>query len=83
MIVIAGDVRVQSDKSEFLEQMSLPQIADIVVNSAGFAPSRHRPNVAGEDDDESEPAKKFQQFHHESRRTRAGPHDCGNVCSFW
>ena len=30
-----------------VEQMRLPEIADIVIDPAGLAPARHRPDIAG------------------------------------
>jgi hypothetical protein len=79
VIVFKGDVRDQSGNSEFLEQMSLPQVADIVINPAGFAPIGHRPDVDGEDDDETEPAENFQKLHHSIRR---GPVDAPMMAIF-
>lgn len=63
MIVIPGDIRVQAAKPEFLEQMSLPQIADIVVNAAAFAPVRYRPHIAGEDGEQCETTENLEIFH--------------------
>ena len=40
MIVVEGDVGVDAAETEPLEQMRLPQIADIVIDPAGFAPAR-------------------------------------------
>ena len=48
VIVIARDVGVEAVEAETLEQMRLPQIADVVIDSARFAPARNRPDVAGQ-----------------------------------
>ncbi len=72
MIVIAGHIRVQAIKVVFLEQMGLPQIADVVVNAPALAPARYRPNIAGENGEQSETAEYLPVFHHHSRRARLG-----------
>jgi hypothetical protein len=50
--------------------MSLPQIADIVVNAAAFAPVRRRPHIAGENGEEQESANSLQIFHRLHRTAR-------------
>jgi hypothetical protein len=63
MIVVPRDIRVQTVKPKSLEEMGLPQIADVVVNTAAFAPMGHRPNIAGKNGKEDETAKSLQIFH--------------------
>jgi hypothetical protein len=60
MVVIPADIRIQAADPEFLEQVSLSQVTDVVVNAASLRPARHRPNVAGEDEDAQQAAGKLQ-----------------------
>ena len=39
MIVVEGDVGVDATEAKSVEQMRLPQIADIVIDPAGFDPA--------------------------------------------
>src|ERR1700733_5469962 len=63
MVVIPGKIRVQALKPKPLEQMSLPQIADVVVNAAAVIPARHRPYIAGQHRKTYEAAGNFQMMH--------------------
>src|ERR1700749_2608276 len=63
MVVIPGKIRVQAAKPESLEQMSLPQITDVVVDAATFIPARHRPDVARQHQKAYEAAGNLQIMH--------------------
>src|ERR1700742_4926716 len=63
MVVIPGNLRVQAAKPHPLEQMTLPQITDVVINAATFIPARHRPDVAGQHHKAYEAAGNLQITH--------------------
>src|SRR3984893_3149435 len=63
MIVMPGNIGFQTANPESLEKMGLAQIANVVVNAAGFAPARHRPNIAGQDQKTHEAANNLQILH--------------------
>src|SRR3954463_4597115 len=46
MIVVAADIGIEPAQPEPLEQMSLPQIADIVIDPRSLGPMAHGPKVA-------------------------------------
>ena len=62
MIIVEGDVGVDAANAKSVEQMRLPQVADIVIDAAGFDPAGYRPDIADEDDEESDGAKIFRNF---------------------
>jgi hypothetical protein len=62
-VVIAGDIRVETAEAEALEQMRLPQIADVVIDAAGLGPARHRPDLAREQQQAEQAANDLQRFH--------------------
>src|SRR4051812_22735772 len=57
MIVVAADIGIEPAQPESLEQMSLPQIADIVIDSRSLGPMAHGPKVARKDDQAKGTAK--------------------------
>jgi len=64
VVVIPGDVGVEAAKPEPLEQMRLPEIADVVIDCAGLGPGGDRPDIAGQHHQKAEAAVDRQEFHH-------------------
>ncbi len=62
MIIVARDVGVEPAGSEFLEQMRLPEIADVVIHPAALVPARYRPDVARQHQQKAEAANKPEGF---------------------
>jgi len=63
MIVVAGNVGIEAGQSEPLEQVGLPQVADVVEDAARLVPARHRPQIAGENQQAKQAADGFQGIH--------------------
>src|SRR5947208_2485195 len=63
VIVIIGDVGIDSAEAEPVEQMRLPEIADVVINAAAFAPARHRRDIARQHREQAQAAEKPEEFH--------------------
>ncbi|MEH2602047.1 hypothetical protein V1277_001424 [Bradyrhizobium sp. AZCC 1588] len=58
-IVVACDVGIEPVQTVFLEQMRLPQIADVIIDTAAFAPARNGPDVASQHRQEANGAKQL------------------------
>jgi hypothetical protein len=63
MIVIEGYVGVDPAKAKSLEQMRLPEVADIIIDAAGLNPARYRPDIADQYDEEADCTEDLQEFH--------------------
>ena len=63
VVIVAFDVGIESIEAELLEQMRLPQIADVVIDPAALAPARDGPDVAGQHQQKAEAANGFEKFH--------------------
>jgi len=63
MVVFECNIRIQTTQARLLKKMSLPQIAEVVINSPDFIPTGNRPKVADEHHKESEAAKNLQIGH--------------------
>src|SRR6266567_5597378 len=62
-IVVPDRVGVEPTSTEALEQMRLPEIADVVIHTARLAPARHCRNVAGKDREADQAEGEFYGFH--------------------
>ena len=63
VVVVENDVGIDAAKAVFLEQMRLPQIADVIIDAAAFAPARHRPDIARQHREQAEAAEEPENFH--------------------
>ena len=57
VIVVEGDAGIDAAEAEPLEQMRLPQIADVVIDAAALAPARDVSDVARQHQQEAETAE--------------------------
>jgi hypothetical protein len=60
LLVVLGYICVQAAKPEFLKKVGLPQIAEVIVDPAGFGPTRNRRDVEGKNDEKDEAAEYLQ-----------------------
>jgi hypothetical protein len=56
-VIVAIEIGINSAGPESLEQMGLPEVADIIVDAGSFGPGAHRPEIAEDDSEENDRPK--------------------------